>query len=132
MPLSGVVAVMVSGVAPCGYALGMTDAHNPIDRGRADVEKRWQDPAAYRSAVLYVLAVVVVAAVVCAIFLATARDSMVVGSLVPAAFFLGGVGALVNGYRVYRRGGTWPTWQGAGIFLLALMLVSLAFPAMAA
>ncbi|MEO9327260.1 hypothetical protein [Gordonia aurantiaca] len=109
----------------------MTDAHDPTDRGRADVEKRWQDTGTYRSAALYVLAVVAVAAVVCAIFLSVARDSVVVGALIPGVFFLGGVGALVTGYRSYRKGGTWPMWQGAGWFLFALMLVTLAFPTMA-
>ncbi|WP_232717591.1 hypothetical protein [Gordonia metallireducens] len=109
----------------------MNDVQNPSDRGRQDVEKRWQDTGSYRSAALYVAAVVGVGAIACAIFLAVDRTNMVLGSLVPGVFVLGGIGALVIAYRTYRRGGTWPMWQGAAWFLFALMLVSLAFPAMA-
>lgn len=109
----------------------MTDSHDASGRGRADVEKRWQDSGSYRSAVLYIVAVVILGAIACAIFLAVDPGNMVLGSLVPGMFLLGGIGALVNAYRTYRRGGTWPVWQGAAWFLFALMLVSLSFPAMA-
>lgn len=109
----------------------MTDPHNAGDRGRADVEKRWQDTGSYRSAALYVVAVVALGAVACAVFLAVDPANIALASLVPGVFLLGGIGALVNAYRTYRRGGTWPMWQGAAWFLFALMLVALAFPAMA-
>lgn len=111
----------------------MTDSHSQdtSDRGRADVEKRWQDSGSYRSAALYVVAVVVLGAIACAIFLAVDRGNMILASLVPGVFLLGGIGALITAYRTYRRGGTWPMWQGAAWFLFALMLVSLSFPAMA-
>ncbi|WP_074849841.1 hypothetical protein [Gordonia westfalica] len=110
----------------------MNDVRNPTDRGRADVEKRWQDTGTYRSAALYVAAVVAVGAAACAIFLAVDRSNTILASLVPGVCAVGGLGALVIAYRTYRRGGTWPMWQGAAWFLFALMLVALSFPAMAA
>ncbi|MXP22151.1 hypothetical protein GIY30_12430 [Gordonia sp. HNM0687] len=101
----------------------------PADRaGRPDVEKRWDDPGAFRKAALYVAGVVVLAAVAVAAFLATGRDSMGWALAPPAVLLLGGVAALVIAYRVYRRGGTWPIWHGAAWFLFALMLLALGFP----
>ncbi len=91
-----------------------------------DVEKSWHDPAAFRAAVTYVVAVVAVAAVA---FAATVVwHSRVAGVLVPLILFIGGVGALIQTYRVWRAEGTWPIWQGAGWFLLALMLLCLGVP----
>ena len=37
-------------------------------------------------------------------------------------------GALVKAYRVWRDRAAWPIWQGAGWFLLTLMLVCLSIP----
>lgn len=45
---------------------------------------------------------------------------------------LGGIGAFVRTYRVWRMGGRWWIWQGAGWFLLVLMLVMLMMLAPAA
>ena len=59
----------------------MTDPHNAADRGRADVEKRWQDTGSYRSAALYVVAVVALGAVACAVFLAVDRAKLVIYGL---------------------------------------------------
>lgn len=77
---------------------------------------------------MYVGAVVVVAGVVFAVYAFTARDSVVAASLVPAILFAGGIGAFVKTYRVWKEEGAWPAWQGAGWFLLTLMLVCLAIP----
>jgi xanthine/uracil permease len=97
-----------------------------MNMNRNDVEKRWRDPAAFRAAVPYVVAVVVVAGLA---FAATLLwHSRIAGVLVPAILFVGGVGALVQTYRVWRAEGTWPIWQGAGWFLLALMLFCLGVP----
>jgi hypothetical protein len=91
-----------------------------------DVEKRWHDPAMFRAAVTYVVSVVVVAGV--AFAAAVAWHSLIAGILVPVILFAGGVGALVQTYRVWKAEGVWPIWQGAGWFLLLLMLVCLGVP----
>ena len=91
-----------------------------------DVEKRWHDPPMFRSAVTYVVSVVAVAGV--AFAAAVAWHSLIAGILVPVILFLGGVGALVQAYRVWKAEGVWPIWQGAGWFLLLLMLVCLGVP----
>jgi hypothetical protein len=93
-----------------------------------DVEKRWRDPEALRQAIRYGAAVIVVAGVAFAVFAVVDKGSVVLASTVPAILFLGGVGALVRAYRVWRAGGTWVIWQGAGWFLLTLMLVCLSIP----
>ncbi len=93
-----------------------------------DVEKRWRDPAALRKAVAYGVAVIVVAGVAFAVFAVVDKGSVVLASSVPAILFVGGVGAFVKAYLVWREGGTWPIWQGAGWFLLTLMLVCLSIP----
>jgi hypothetical protein len=93
-----------------------------------DVEKRWDRPETFRAAAKYVGAVVAAAGVALAIYATTWRDSVVVASLVPAILFGGGVGAFVKTYRVWKAEGAWPAWQGAGWFLLTLMLVCLSIP----
>jgi hypothetical protein len=77
---------------------------------------------------MYVCAVVAVAGVVFAAYAFTARDSVVAASLVPAILLAGGIGAFVKTYRVWKEEGAWPAWQGAGWFLLTLMLVCLSIP----
>ncbi|MGV0743733.1 hypothetical protein [Mycolicibacterium sp. XJ870] len=91
-----------------------------------DVEKRWHDPSMFRSAVTYVAVVAAVAGVALA-FYAFDR-SLIAAILVPTITFVGGVGAMFRTYQVWRAQGTWPIWQGAGWFLLALSLVCLAVP----
>jgi hypothetical protein len=51
----------------------------------------------------------------------------------PIILFAGAVWAFVRTYRVWRVEGTWWGWQGAGWFLLTLMLVTLTmgFPVLA-
>jgi hypothetical protein len=93
---------------------------------RNDVEKRWHDPAMFRAAVTYVVCVIAVAGV--AFAAAVAWHALIAGILVPVILFSGGVGALVQAYRVWKAEGVWPIWQGAGWFLLMLTLVCLGVP----
>ena len=51
------------------------------------------------------------------------RNVLGIGS--PLILLLGGLGAFVRTYQVWRAGGRWWIWQGAGWFLLVLMLVVL-------
>jgi len=96
-----------------------------------DAEKRFDRPGTFHEAAMYVGAVVAVAGVVFAVYAFTARDSVVTASLVPAILCAGGIGAFVKTYRVWKEEGAWPAWQGAGWFLLTLMLVCLSIPAAA-
>jgi hypothetical protein len=100
----------------------------PGNSDARDVEKRWRDPLALRQAVEYAIGVIAVAAIAFAAFAFIDKRSVVLAASVPAVLFLGGVGAFVKTYRVWRVGGTWPAWQGAGWFLLTLMLVCLSIP----
>jgi hypothetical protein len=97
-----------------------------------DVEKRWHDPAAFRGAIRYVGTVIVVAAIAFAAFAFFDRNSIVLAAATPTALLIGGLGAFIKTYRVWRARGTWPIWQGAGWFLFSLMLVSLSIPGAAA
>jgi peptidoglycan/LPS O-acetylase OafA/YrhL len=99
-----------------------------MSNDRDFAEKRFDQPGTYRSAVLYTLAVVALAAVAFAFFAFGARDSVFSAALVPFFLFAGGVGALIRTYREWKRGSGWAAWQGAGWFLLLLMLVALAVP----
>jgi hypothetical protein len=51
------------------------------------------------------------------------RNVLGIGS--PLILLLGGLAAFVRTYQVWRAGGRWWIWQGAGWFLLVLMLVVL-------
>jgi hypothetical protein len=93
-----------------------------------DVEKRWHDPPAFRHAVSYGVGVIVVAGIAFVVFAKVDKTSVILASTVPAILFLGGAGAFLQAYRVWKRGGTWPIWQGAGWFLLTLMLLCLSIP----
>ncbi|WP_067542280.1 hypothetical protein [Nocardia crassostreae] len=106
-----------------------------------DVEKRWRDPELFRQAVKYVVGVLVVTAVAAglAVVWASARDacldaesmlcdtpSRLVVGLIPGGILLtGGLGAFVLTVRAWRAGRAWPIWQGAGWFLLVLMVLYL-------
>lgn len=106
-----------------------TDPGNPVRMSDArDVEKRWRDPAALRQAIEYGIGVIVVAGVAFAVYAVVDKSSVILAAAVPTILFLGGVGAFVRAYRAWRVGGTWPIWQGAGWFLLTLMLVCLSIP----
>jgi hypothetical protein len=51
------------------------------------------------------------------------RNTLAIGA--PLILFLGAIGACVRTIQVWRARGRWWIWQGAGWFLLALMLVVL-------
>ena len=105
------------------------------------MEKRWSDKSAFRSAATYVGAVIAVALAVMAltvVWAATGRRKcaddgqsllcsdparMVLVFVPTVILLLGGLGAFVVAYRVWRRGGTWPIWHGAGWALLVFMLI---------
>ncbi len=55
------------------------------------------------------------------------RNTLAIGA--PLILFLGGVGAFVRTFRAWRARGRWWIWQGAGWFLLMLMLVVLGMTA---
>ena len=74
---------------------------------------------------------VALAAVAFAFYAFGARDSVYAATLVPVFLFVGGVGAFVKTYRERKAERGWAAWQGAGWFLMLLMLVSLAIPGMA-
>jgi hypothetical protein len=93
-----------------------------------DVEKRWHDPPTMRAAVTYVAAVVALAAVAFACYAIPGGKPVLAAVLVPVVLFGGGVGAFIQTYRVWKAGGTWVIWQGAGWFLLALSLMALSVP----
>lgn len=99
---------------------------NERSMGVNDVEKRWKDPRAFRAAVAYCFAVIGVAAVVGALHVVT--DAAAWAWALPAIFLAGGLGALIQAYRIWKRGGQWPIWQGAGWLLFALMLATLVLP----
>lgn len=99
-----------------------------MSTGQRDVEKRWADPSAYRRAATYTLAVVAVALVVVAVFAATGGTNRGLAIAVPAIFFMGGLGALSLGVHAYFTGRQWVSWEGAGWFLLVLMLPALVLP----
>ena len=91
-------------------------------------EKRLDQPGSFRPAALYTLVVIAVAGVALAFHAFGARDSVYAASLVPVFLFLGGLGAFIQTYRVWKAGGGWAAWQGSGWFLMLVMLISLAIP----
>jgi hypothetical protein len=97
-----------------------------------DVDKRFDRPGAFRAAATYVAVVVAVAALAFAVYAVVSKTSVIAASTVPAILFLGGVGAFVRTYREWKADGGWVQWQGAGWFLLLLMLVCLSIPGAAA
>lgn len=105
-----------------------------------DVEKRWNDPQEMRRATIYAGSVIVVAAVVVTVAVVlgssqadACRDAgfricedperLLIAVAPPTILLLGGIGAFIRTYRVWKSGGVWPIWQGAGWLLFALMLV---------
>jgi hypothetical protein len=91
-----------------------------------DVEKRWHDPGMVRTALTYVVVVIVLAG---AAFAATVMwRSLLAAVLVPGILFLGGIGGLVQTYRVWKIEGVWPIWQAASWFLLLFGIFCLGIP----
>jgi hypothetical protein len=116
------------------------------DLGKRDVEKRWSDRDTFRGAAVYTLAVVGVALTVMAVSLVwglSNRDECAEASTAVCSnperyilalgptviLLLGGLGAFVHTYRLWREGGTWPVWHGAGWVLFVAMLVYLGMSA---
>ncbi|MEO3758919.1 hypothetical protein ABGB19_11615 [Mycobacterium sp. B14F4] len=93
-----------------------------------DVEKRWDRPGTFRAAAIYAGVVVALAALAFAVYAMISKTSVVAASTVPAILFVGGVGAFVRTYRLWKAEEVWVAWQGAGWFLLILMLVCLSIP----
>lgn len=100
----------------------------PMSRDHDFAEKRLDKPGSFRAAAVYTVAVVVVAGVAFAFHAFGDRDSVYAASLVPLFLFAGGLGAFIQTYRVWKSGSGWASWQGAGWFLMVVMLVSLAIP----
>lgn len=109
-----------------------------------DVEKRWNDPPEIRRATKYTVTVLGTALALTAVLglwaylgrsNCTDSPTPVCGTadryllaIAPAAvLMLGGLGAFVHTYTVWRDGGTWPAWQGAGWALMTFMLIYAAF-----
>ena len=116
------------------------------DSARRDIEKSWDDPPEIRRATRYAVVVLALALASTALLglwaylgRSNCADSPtpVCGTadryllaIVPAAILmLGGVGAFAETYAVWKRGGTWPAWHGAGWALFMLMLVCAALGA---
>jgi hypothetical protein len=71
---------------------------------------------------------VAVAALAFACYLVPGGKPVIAAVLVPTVLFVGGVGAFVQTYRVWKVDGAWVFWQGAGWFLLTLSLFGLSVP----
>jgi multidrug transporter EmrE-like cation transporter len=80
--------------------------------------------------VIYVAVVVLLAAIAFVIYTTGDRTSLPKAVATPVVLFAGAVVALIKTYRDWRAERTWPIWQGAGWFLLALSLLTLGVPAM--
>ncbi|MEV5833313.1 hypothetical protein [Nocardia sp. NPDC052112] len=107
-----------------------------------DLEKRWTaDDRTFHRVAIYVAAVLAVAAlvfVITAIWAAERRpcagaETMLCDTAAKSAILagptlvlmFGGIGAFVQTYREWRRGRSWPIWQGGGWFLFTMMIVYL-------
>lgn len=105
-----------------------------------DVGKQWNDRPEIRRATRYsvtVMAAAVTVMALAAFWAYLGRSNCVDASTVvcapvdryvlaiaPAAILMiGGLGAFVHTYTVWRRNGTWPVWQGAGWLLMTFMLI---------
>lgn len=100
----------------------MTD----YDAQRRDVEKRWNDPATFRSAAVYVVSVIGLAALAFAAMVAW--HSLLAGILVPVILGVGAMGALWRTYRLWKLGGVWAIWHGASWILLIVLTFSVDVP----
>ena len=78
----------------------------------------------------FVAVVMVLAALAFVLYTAGDRNTLPKAVATPAVLFAGAVVALIKTYRDWRAERTWPIWQGAGWFLLALSLLTLGVPAM--
>lgn len=111
-----------------------------------DTEKRWGNKQTFRSATRYALVVIGVALAVMLLTVAWAAtnreqcadtgylvcaspDRYILALGPPAILLLGGLGAFARTYRVWREGGTWPIWHGAGWLLMTFMVLYLGISA---
>jgi len=99
-----------------------------MSNDRDYAEKRFDRPGTMRAAVTYTVVVVALTAAALAFYAFGARDSVYAASLVPTFLLVGGIGAFVRTYREWKAERGWAAWQGAGWFLMLLMLVALAVP----
>lgn len=91
------------------------------EASRRDAEKSWHDPVMLRTAAIYVVSVIALAA---AAFAAMAVwHSMLAAIMVPVILTIGSVGAMVRTYQVYKAGGVWPIWHGATWILLVFVMM---------
>ena len=96
------------------------------DAERRDVEKRWSDPATFRSAATYVVSVMALAGLAFAAM--AAWHSLLAGILVPVILFAGAMGGLWRTYQAWKYGGVWAIWHGASWILIVLFLFCLGVP----
>jgi hypothetical protein len=113
------------------------------------VEKRWRDPKAFRSAVRYAAIVIAIALLIMVgviVWSATSGDSCADAEFAvctdPArqilmfgpvlVLLLGGLGAFIRAYLVWKEGGRWPIWHGTGWALFVLMVMYAGISATAA
>lgn len=78
-----------------------------------DVEKRWRDPAVFRAAVRYAVLVIAVAGLALVVYAFTKEVTAAV--LVPAVLFVGGLGAFIRTYQVWRAEGNVADLAGRGL-----------------
>ncbi|MGG7104867.1 hypothetical protein [Rhodococcus sp. 24CO] len=107
-----------------------------------DVEKRWNNRATSRAALIHVGATIACASLAVALaliwmanrqtpchldaFSACTDAERYVLVLAPAAILLvGGLWALFRAYRAWKNQFSWPIWQGTGWSLLILMTIYL-------
>ncbi len=107
-----------------------------------DVEKRWNDRATARSALVHAtvsIVCAVIAGVLVLVWMAnrpdtcrthefpacTATERYVLLTAPAVALLAGGLSALVRAYRAWKKQRLWPIWQGVAWGLLTLMTMYL-------
>jgi len=101
-----------------------------VQSKKAGHSNGWAVAAIIISSVLMVIGIIVaVTAVVFALYAWLALGSVLAAWLIPVILFIGGVGAFVRTYHLWQiEDSGWLAWQGAGWFLLMLMLICLSVP----
>lgn len=98
------------------------------ESARRDVEKRWGRADDFRPAAFFLGAVLALDLAVLLTYAFTGGVHAYLAYAVPILLGVGGLLALGIALRVYLRGRSWVPWQGAGWFLLTLMLPALSVP----
>ncbi|WP_078312957.1 MULTISPECIES: hypothetical protein [unclassified Mycobacterium] len=107
----------------------------------SDPARRFRDRRTVQKAVRFSLTVVILAAITlvatvmwigrCSISLdvntalSSREGTPLIALASPTVLLIGGIVAFIQTYRVWRRRESWWVWQGAGWFLLVLMVVNL-------